>query len=586
MSRARVKEKNRSQMDYIFRRLKDLSVCEVTDKYTQELEKVSVPLVKEILQNRFTNGPDMKAVLCLFDTMILSSKVKKEHGLYHLSTTIQKWVKKMDKINVKSSEAKVYVSDILSGDIQVIIKSPKNAREYEDLIREYYIGVTKINGLRYYVPNFMYTLGAFLYPKGKKTSAFVIYEKIPGENLEDLIKTEKINFDQFLALFFQILIALELAQRNIRFCHFDLHASNVIIRPISHPFSYTVVLDNKRYDITAHEYIPILVDFGMSSVTDDERIVGSYYHSRYGMMNYLIQGVDMYKLLFYSSLYSVNTRTLHRQILDLFVFYGRNDPYEILIQQPGFLKKVSFEFAKQASFTKVATNTPLEFAEWILQKPEYRENMSRYVNVTDRDVFFPINYSSTVQQYSDIFRHSDEGRQKALNLALDCTNSANPSYVLMEYTQGLLQMYDNQLHSDELKQRLTTVTRTMKRKRRELLRADKKMLFGYAEMKIPDRLKLHDYINRILNTKIGYKKNVKGLINRFMKYIVFYKQLSPYLQFLYTVRELHLDERYKTYRTFVSSFTGSEQYLFYQEFHSLIERTIRWSITLLESSEG
>ena len=574
-------------MDYIFRQLKDLSVCEVADKYTRELESVSVPLVKEILQNRFTNGPDMKAVLCLFDTMILSSKVKKEHGIYHLSTTIQKWAKKMEKINVKSTEAKVYVSDILSG-IQVIIKAPRNNREYEDLLREYFIGVTQINRLRYYVPNFMYTLGAFLYPQGKKkkTSAFVIYEKIPGETLEQLIKQGKITFEQYLALFFQILLALEVAQRNIRFCHFDLHASNVIVRPISHPFSYTVVIDNKRYNVTAHEYLPVLVDFGMSTVTNNDRVVGSYYHARYGMMNYLIQGADMYKLLFYSSYHSIKSKTLHRQILDLFVFYGRDDPYEVLIQEPGYLKKVSFEFAKQVSFSKVATYTPIEFVEWILNKPEYRDIMARHVNVRDRDIFFPINYSSTVQQYSDIFRHSDEGRRAALELALDCTNSANPSYVLLEYTQGLLRMYDKQLHSDELKNRLMMVNKTMKKKRRKLLRDDKTMLFGYTELKIPDRLKLHDYINRILNIKIGYKKKVKGLINRFLKYSNFYKAISPYLQFLYTIKELHLDERYKTYRTFVISFTGSTQYRFYQEFHELLERTVRWSITLLESSEG
>jgi len=580
------KKKNKSQMDYVFRQLKDLSVCEVADKYTQELEKVSVPLVKEILQNRFTNGPDMKAVLCLFDTMILSTNIKKEQGLYHLSTTIQKWANKMNQIDVKSTEATVYVSDILAGDIPVVIKSPKNSREYNDLIREYYIGITQINKLRYHVPNFMYTLGAFLYPNGKKKSAFVIYEKIPGETLEQLIKSEKINFEQYLSIYFQVLIALEVAQRNIRFCHFDLHANNIVVRPISHPFTYTIVLDDKRYDITAHEYLPVLIDFGMSTVTDDKRTIGSYKFSHYGMPPYLVQGADMYKLLFYSSLHSRNSKTLHRQILDLFIFYGKDDPYQILIKNPGFLKDVSREFAKKVTFSKAATYTPLEFANWILERPEYRDMMRKYIKVTDRDVFFPINYSSTVQQYSDIFQDSDQGRQYALDMALTCTDTQNPSYVLLDYTRGLLQLYDSNLHSEKLRKRLADVTDIMTTDRRKLLRDDKKMLFGFTRLKPPDKNKLHDYINRILNIKIGYKKDVKGLIDRFLVYSSFYREFSPYLQFLYTIRELHLDERYKTYKTFITSFTNSPQYKFYQEFHSLLERTIRWSITIVESSDA
>ena len=69
----------------------------------------------------------------------------------------------MKKLNVKSSEGIVYISDILSENIQVIIKVPQEDTGFDDLIREYFIGIAALNRLRYFIPNFMYTLGSFNY---------------------------------------------------------------------------------------------------------------------------------------------------------------------------------------------------------------------------------------------------------------------------------------------------------------------------------------------------------------------------------------------------------------------------------------
>jgi len=536
-------------MDYIFCELKKMgstlgSTSTKTDKYSHE----SISLIREILESKYTSGTHMNTMLSLLDNMVLSQKIKKEYGFYH----VEKWIGRMDRIDKKSAQSTVYISDILS--IPVIIKSPKNKHQYNDLIREYYIGKTEINKLRYHIPNFMYTLGAFMYPDNKKTNTFIIYEKIPGDSLEKLIKENKLTFGQFLNIFIQILFALEVGQRNIRFCHYDLHAGNIVVRPISQPFTYTVVFDHKRYDITVTDYMPVIIDFGMATVSSKNKTIGSHYFSRYGMMHYLIQGADMYKLLFYSSLNSTQTN-IHRSILELFAFYGQDDPYKFLNQKPGFLKKVSFEFAKQGSLEKSATYTPLDFVNWILE--QYHPTC---VTVSERNIFHP--YSSQIfQQTESIF-------------SLLGTNPS--SYVLTQYIKSLLAN-----HPDDL-QRL----QNLQKNRSDLLHGDKTMLMSYVDIKLPDQMKLRDYMGRIINTKINYKKDIRGLINNFLNLSNVCKKMTPYLQLLYTIKELQLDMQYKIYRVFVISFTTSNQYLFYKDFHSDVERCVRWSITLLEKSKA
>ena len=75
------------------------------------------------------------------------------------------------------------------------------------MIQEYFIGIKSLNKLRYLIPTFVYTLGAFLFSKPTKTgkicsgnrkkTAFVIYEKIQGESVSNLLKLKKINFSQW-----------------------------------------------------------------------------------------------------------------------------------------------------------------------------------------------------------------------------------------------------------------------------------------------------------------------------------------------------------------------------------------------------
>jgi hypothetical protein len=107
---------------------------------------------------------------------------------------------------------------------------------------------------------------------------------------------------------------------------------------------------------------------------------------------------------------------------------------------------------------------------------------------------------------------------------------------------------------------------------------------SYKDLILPNEMILRDYINRIINIDIRSKKDNKVLIDKFLTQVKFYRSMAPYLQFMYTIKELKLDRKYKTYRTFITSFMDSPQYKLYLNAHIEIERAIRWSITLLERS--
>ena len=302
-----IQQKIKEQELYIKNNLKTYTIL---NQLPCEMSKISTPIVKNILDNKFKSGSDMNAVIYMFDSLFLSTAKSKKDGIFHLSVHVSKWVNKFEKINNDNNSTYVYFTDIFS-DIKVIIKLSKNSDDYNGIIREYFICVTSINKLRYIIPNFVYTFGAFMCPFSKNklndgddgdvdSVPFLVFERIPGDTMQKMLKTNKIDFSQYLGMFIQILLALEVAQRTIGFTHFDFHDENLMCRTIKDKCNYVVPLDNNMYEVTATEYLPVIIDFGLSTVRYNDVTLGSYEFPEYGMKHYMLQGVDMFKFLLYS----------------------------------------------------------------------------------------------------------------------------------------------------------------------------------------------------------------------------------------------------------------------------------------------
>ena len=306
------KEKNKLKVqEYIIKKLQSSDfpiICDIPIGSPRTLNNILTPILKNILTNNFANGVDMNRFVCMFDNLFSSNVNKnKKSGLYELSTHLFNiLIRKYEKLNVDSTTGFIYITDIFTN-IEVVIKVNKDNSEYghSDIIREYFIGISEINKLRYILPTFVYTFGAFLYhnEKSKKNNTpFIIFEKIPGKNMEEMLTSNSLTFTEFLGMFLQVLLGLEVAQRNVSFCHYDLHSANLICRNIDKVCKYSVPLDNNLYNISATKYLPVIIDFGLSTVVSsgtDNKIIGSYEFKKYGMLNYMLPGVDMYKFLIY-----------------------------------------------------------------------------------------------------------------------------------------------------------------------------------------------------------------------------------------------------------------------------------------------
>ena len=151
-----------SQKNFINQNLKFDSTCMILNyEYISKISLLKPPMINKIIREKFNEGPAMKAILCLFNTLLNSNiKVPENNALYFPTIKIQNWINKMTPLNVESVEGIIYITNIFSNDIEVIIKVPKKNTDLSNLKREYFISLRSINNLRYIVPTFAYTFGA------------------------------------------------------------------------------------------------------------------------------------------------------------------------------------------------------------------------------------------------------------------------------------------------------------------------------------------------------------------------------------------------------------------------------------------
>ena len=608
--------------------------CELKTKYIDSLDKVSIDTLKYILTHNFTKGADMKAVLCLFDTLFLSlldkKKVKKQDGIYILTEELKTYITKIDVLS-SGADATVYNATFFSN-IELVIKLGNNEedesqdeeekqykikQEREMIIREYYIGIKAINKLRYIVPNFVYTLGCFmcdkLYDKlsdssSDKSMPFIVYEKIPGNTVYDLIVKDRLTFDKWLVIFFQLLLALEVAQREVDFTHFDLHNKNVIIRE-QKDFNYSVLLDMSTYTINNPTFIPVIIDFGRSNCTVDGQTIGTYGREPLGVLNHMVQGQDMYMFMSHCC-NEVKDINLKLQIVSLFSeFYSKDDPYPIKIVENldkksgqvkkaiwgGKLKSVTSNF-EMVPCTSVGHYTPLMFMQFLLKK--YPEELKPYVTVTDRKISQSLQYSIMVKKYNEIFNYNEKGIDKATQLLLSLTKR-NSSYVITKYTCLLLEKYNIDLQSDSLLEKIEKVNKFLTKNKEKMIFFDKDMLKKVFDIEIPSQQELDTCVHNILQIKIylplevqiktvgkGYKfdsEPIKDAIEKLNKVLLYEDKLKIYMQFYFTILELNLDGEFNEW---VEQFKKSEIYKFYTQNYLQTERARRWSTTLLISSKN
>ena len=298
------------------------------------LNSISLPSYNPDIPNDFTQGISM----------------------YNLSCKYQNYTKQHYHLLYHSKYSDIHVDDVNA----LIIKRYRKGTT----TRETYIGFFHINRLRYIIPNFVYTINY--------TSSHILLEYIPGDTLSDL---EYISTESTIECLAQLLLALEIAQREIGFTHFDLHYDNIILRPIDSPYTYIVIIDNIEYTVVCEDFIPTIIDYGYSSCWIGKDFIGDNNMKKDGILPHLVPGVDIYKLLYFLLYFSLqqHLNKLENILIDIFLeFYGDTDPYLIISQDKSInrmnLKRCAKEYGRKVIDSPAAYRTPLELFNLLQSK--------------------------------------------------------------------------------------------------------------------------------------------------------------------------------------------------------------------------
>lgn len=549
-----------TQKKFIKTKLKTEQIC----YSSQQLEnKYQYQVDDSFLSSDKLEYRELKYISCVFNKIFshITQRKKQIDGIYNVTYNISNWLHEPTKIDIESSQGNIYTSS-LSG-VNIILKTSKKFYKYEDMLREYFIGICAINNLRQVIPTFVYTLGAFIYNKeeqeqnsiSSKNNLYILYENVQGKNLSISLTKGYITFETWLISFVQILLSLELSQKEIQFTHYDLHGNNIILSPNSEGIdqkSYTIQLVYEVYTVNKPPIIPVIIDFGHSSCKIDEKTIGSYVFSKHGMHNYMIQGHDMYKLLVYSISYASNNIELQDKIKQILLFYGYdNDPYNILFTDNG-LEEAMGNYCSLVSESYAATYTPIMMVKWLLNKKEYASILSSYISVKKRVQYSPPNINKNILCKAQSHCHYQD------------INSQ--SYILSSYFQKIQNICNKSLAKD-IKIASSNIL---------LINQDNELLNQVFTIQVPNQNIIEEYIKKILNiTTSSSKKEIKSLID--LSIFDFYIKLKPYVHYYLTILELSLENIYKSW---ITRFLDSKIYKTSIYNNIRIERALRWIQTL------
>ena len=234
------------------------------------------------------------------------------------------WLSDIKPFGSKSKQGVVSKS-LMFDNFYIVVKKAKTSKFDEITLRDFCVGIN-LNKILNEAPFFVRTLGCFQY----KNQFHIATEFIDGVNLKTFISNKKNNFVDFLNIFFQILLGLEIAQNKLNFAHYDLHTDNVILVRSNQTFE--VSLYGFNYTIK-NDYKPVMIDFGLSSVHTKGQTLGQKSLETKGIYNHLSPGYDIYVfLLFCIDIAQTSNILIFKGITDLLLFFKleTNLPMDLL----------------------------------------------------------------------------------------------------------------------------------------------------------------------------------------------------------------------------------------------------------------
>jgi hypothetical protein len=278
-----------------------------------------------------------------------------------VKSTLKKreWLSELEPFDVKSKQGEVIKATILKK-FKVVVKRSKNVRFDEITLRDFCIGI-HLNKIIDEAPFFVRTLGSFQH----NDKFNIVTEYIEGVTLKTFIQNKEHDFTDFLNIFFQILLGLEIAQNKFNFSHYDLHTDNIILVPIN--YSFNISLYGYSYTIK-YDYKPVMIDFGLSSIHIKGQTLGQKKLETKGIYDRISPGYDIYIFLLFclDVSQSCSNLAIFKGIIDLLVFFKTKTKVSMNLLTNDHLKSLE---------KGVSTIIPNQFLQYVIT------NYSHLINI-------------------------------------------------------------------------------------------------------------------------------------------------------------------------------------------------------------
>ena len=519
--------------------------------------------------------------------------------------------------------------------VHIICKCPLLVDEYdrkienfeENLEIEHSIGKV-LNSLRYQIPNFVFTIaitqiGINVNNYGEQTLSSKVLQKNDkfgnwkklllediklSDTLGHLLSTEHIKVPDFIYIYVQILLALEMAQRKCEFFHRDLHSNNIMIKQLLHEnYEYVVNLDCECFKFKT-SLIPVIIDFGKSSVKDGDKYISI--NPDTDKVNHLIPSLDMYNLLIDILLdihddiiykrgndlqNKINLRSIIFKMLSFLSddFSSTETDTDAKIKELIFqLKNSTKNFEARFLKSKKVSTTPLEFMNWIITKFQVQCNRLEDVK-KDRKTFDTVIYDSNTNRMNYVFSKENilykdfiaTQTEQNIEFISKCIPREYNSFIKSSYDLMTITKFSKIISepvSQEIIKKYSYLNDMNDSKNIQNIQNDLKMLnrIDFEEYtkdikekidnmwdvmrEIKEYIKFYDEISQIYQPRIDYFEQDETI-----------KLIEQYVDFYYLIQKLRLD-RVKGYSTWFYVFSNSEYFEKYKKIIKEYRSTQRW----------
>lgn len=159
------------------------------------------------------------------------------------------------------SSAKSVINLAQVGLQTVVEKNARTKNAIKENIHEVFIGLNVTNKLN--IPNFAHVFGPRV-TKEQFSCETVYIEFIHGPTLEQWLRSRDFSFPKLLNILVQLNMALQVAQNEYGFIHYDLYPWNIILVKLEKPKEYAYKVKHKLTLKFRTSLIPVMIDFGKS----------------------------------------------------------------------------------------------------------------------------------------------------------------------------------------------------------------------------------------------------------------------------------------------------------------------------------